>query len=309
MPGGKFIARDKRGAQLSVEVGSGIPEIQPVPGSDTNYKVVFTVAHLKFPTYGYLSTIGNNELLTLLRTAEKEQEDIYFRIESRRKPSVDAHRAWQDLDHKQHIRKLLVQAGGVWSSEVIHDLADDVTPTDTLLTPHLVSTNTPDFTPSPQVIPVVERIYTFIKLQPELAPMMVAVAVATSQIPVPELNALLIPHHTTTRPLSPTSPGQMLFDPGYDTVASADTLAKQPRTAPALTTPIASIASLSKLVKLMRLSGVDPTEVATWIRVTYSVVGVQHLPEEELQVLLSTYRVMGPERGPVAFAHDVRSLA
>ena len=303
MPGGKFIAKDKRGAQLSVEVGTGVPNVHPVPGSSTNFKVTFTVPALKYPVYGYIDSTGNETLIAQLREAEQTGQPIHFRIESRRKPTVDPHRAWQDLDHKQHIRKLLAQAGGVWSVEVVGDLADDVTDQPTPPTPLRVVPSAPEDN--------LERLRQFCSARPDLAGVLVAVAVVTTNTPLSDLLALA-PSGTkprfAARVTSPTDPGRILFDPGHDVTPEADTLATR-KVAPLVPTPVANIATLGKLVKLMRLSGVDPSEVASWIRATYNVAGVQHLPEEELQVLLSTYRAMGPERGPVAFAHDVRSLA
>lgn len=300
MPGGKFIAKDARGAQLSVEVGTGIPSVEPVSGSQTNFKVTFLVEGLKYPVYGYIDSNGNESLIAYLREAQTTGEAVHFRIESRRKPSVDLHRPWHELDHKQHIRKLLAQAGGVWSSEVADNLADDVEV-------DKPATVIPLKTASPFQGDVCGRIREFGLERPDLLGLVTAVAAVTTHTPIKDLLALL-PQHNKKRPVSPVDPGRVLFDPGHDVIADGDTIAKTNVAAP-IPTPVANIATLGKLVKLMRLSGVDPTEVASWIRSTYNVQGVQYLPEEELQVLLATYRAMGPERGPVAFAHDVRSLA
>lgn len=71
--------------------------------------------------------------------------------------------------------------------------------------------------------------------------------------------------------------------------------------------PAVSSRTLTKLVKLIRLSGVSPTQAATYIVTVHQVPSMQLLSEEQMTDLIERYRVLGPQVGPEQFAQDVRS--
>jgi hypothetical protein len=335
MSGGKFLAHDARGAQLCAETDAGVPSVTAVSGSGTNFKVTFAVDGLKYPVYGFVSATGNDDLMGVLRAAEAGGALVHFRIESRRKASVPRDTPWSELDHKSQCRRLLVQAQGVWSTEVDGDWADDTGlggPSPAATTAPVSAGPAPAQQPAPADL--LARLEAFCSARPDLAAVAVAAAVAGSSVPVPALLGLLDAGRPATAalparapvPAAPSRtgarahghPGQgtlpvveagARLSPGYDDTGDADELHARAAASPAVTSSSAdpSMEYLGKLVKLMRLAGLDAAEVASWVRRTYQVPSVQYLDTESLVDLLENYRVLGPSAGPARFAQDVRA--
>jgi hypothetical protein len=167
---------------MSVETGVGTPTVSVL--NDVNAKVSMRVAGLKYPVYGFVGGV-NRELLQVLMDAQKNGELIEYRIESRRKGSVDPLTPFAELDHKSECVRLFACANGVWSTEVTPNAAVPITTSQ----PHTGLT----------------RLHELMHTNPDRALVTATAAafIALTTIPVTDILAATTPQPTTPQPTTP----------------------------------------------------------------------------------------------------------
>jgi hypothetical protein len=115
-------------AEVNVQVNKGtVKEIKENTAKEVA-DVHFAVTGLKFPIHGWIRT--DEPVYQLAKTAQESGEEVTFRIETQRKPSIDRKKPMEELrpdsnTARENVKVILVGINNVLSGEAVTNPAED----------------------------------------------------------------------------------------------------------------------------------------------------------------------------------------